>query len=117
MGFDAKDDRLGSNANQINIQSMYSDIDLDANEMETEFQASFEDLLYFLNLHFINIGMGNFEREPLEVIFNRDMLISEAEIIGSIQKSVGILSHETLVAQHPWVDDVQKEMQRVEGKR
>ena len=37
MGYDAKDDRLSGNPNQMNIQSMYSDIDLDANDMETEF--------------------------------------------------------------------------------
>lgn len=30
MGFDAKDDRLSGNPNQMNIQSMYSDIDTDA---------------------------------------------------------------------------------------
>lgn len=30
MGYDAKDDRLSGNPNQMNIQSMYSDIDLDA---------------------------------------------------------------------------------------
>ena len=36
MGYDAKDDRLAGNPNQMNIQSMYSDIDLDANDMETE---------------------------------------------------------------------------------
>ena len=47
--FDAKDDRLTGSPNQMNIQSMYSDIDLDANCMETEFQAAFEDLLFFVN--------------------------------------------------------------------
>ena len=41
MGYDAKDDRLNGQPNQMNIQSMYSDIDLDANDMETEFQSSF----------------------------------------------------------------------------
>ena len=33
--YDAKDDRMSNNPNQMNIQSMYSDIDLDANGMET----------------------------------------------------------------------------------
>ena len=47
MGYDAKDDRLSGNPNQMNIQSMYSDIDLDANDMETEFQAAFEEILWF----------------------------------------------------------------------
>ena len=42
MGYDAKDDRIiVGNPNQMNIQSMYSDIDLDANGIETEFQAAF----------------------------------------------------------------------------
>lgn len=112
MGFDAKDDRLSGNPNQMNIQSMYSDIDLDANDMETEYQASFEMLLWFINLHLANTGQGDFDGVPVDVIFNRDMLMNEAEIIASIKDSTGILSDETLVAQHPWVDDAQKEMKR-----
>lgn len=35
----------------MNIQFMYSDLDLDANDMETEFQAAFEDILWFVNAH------------------------------------------------------------------
>ena len=111
-GYDAKDDRIGSNANQLNIMSMYSDIDLDANEMETEYQASFEELLYFINLHMANTGAGDYEGEQIEVIFNRDMLISETDIINNIKNSVGILSDETLIAQHPWVNDPLTELER-----
>jgi SPP1 family phage portal protein len=112
MGYDAKDDRLGGNANQLNIMSMYSDIDLGANETETEFQASFEELLYFINLHLSNSGLGDFSEETVDVIFNRDMLISESEIIKNIVSSKGILSDETLTAQHPWVDDPARELER-----
>ena len=54
MGYDAKDDRLSGTPNQMNILSMYSDIELDANSMETEFQASLEELLWFVNVHFGN---------------------------------------------------------------
>ena len=112
MGFDAKDDRLGGQPNQMNIQSMYSDIDLDANEMETEFQASFEELLWFVRCHFANIGVGNYDLDDLEIIFNRDLPMVEGEVIDNIKNSIGILSDETLVAQHPWVDDVQLELKR-----
>ena len=37
MGYDGKDSKLSGNPNQMNIKSMYSDIDLDANRMEIEF--------------------------------------------------------------------------------
>lgn len=113
MGYDAKDDRLSGNPNQMNIQSMYSDIDLDANEMETEYQASFEELLWFVNVHLFNTGVGDFENEEVEVIFNRDILINETEVIDNCQKSTGVLSDETIVASHPWVDDTAKEMERL----
>ena len=117
MGYDAKDDRLSGNPNQMNIQSMYSDIDLDSKGTETEYQASFEELLWFINCHFANVGIGDFEGEKVDIIFNRDMMISEGDVIDNISKSVGILSNETLVAQHPWVDDVSAELDRIEKEK
>ena len=117
MGYDAKDDRLAGNPNQMNIQSMYSDIDLDANNMETEYQAAFEELIWFINCHFANMGMGDFEGEEVEIIFNRDILISETEVIANCQASVGVLSDETIISNHPWVDDPQAELERVKKQK
>ena len=116
MGYDAKDDRLAGNPNQMNIQSMYSDIDLDANNMETEYQASLEELLWFINCHFVNVGLGDFEGEEVTFIMNRDMLISESEVIDNVNKSQD-LSLETRLAQHPWIDDVQAELERINKEK
>lgn len=113
-GFDAKDDRLGNNPNQMNIQSMYSDIDLDANDMETEFQASFEELLFFVNAHLANTGVGDFEGEQVKIVFNRDMLMNESEIMKTLNESGIRHSQETLLAQSPYVDDVGRELERLE---
>lgn len=117
MGYDAKDDRLAGNPNQMNIQSMYSDIDLDANGTETEYQASFEELLWFINVHLFNTGQGDFEGEDVDVIFNRDILINESEVIDDCVKSVGLLSDETVVSNHPWIDDPLSELDRIEKQK
>lgn len=117
MGYDAKDDRLAGNPNQMNIQSMYSDIDLDANGTETEYQASFEELLWFVNVHLFNTGQGDFENEEVDVIFNRDILINESEVIDNCTKSVGLLSDETVVSNHPWIDDPLSELDRIEKQK
>lgn len=117
MGYDAKDDRLAGNPNQMNIQSMYSDIDLDANGMETEYQASLEELLWFVNCHFSNVGLGDYEDEEVEIIFNRDIMISESEVIANCQASVGLLSDETIIANHPWIDDPQAELEKVKKQK
>lgn len=115
--YDAKDDRLGNNPNQMNIQSMYADIDLDANDMETELQAAFEDILWFVNVHLANTGQGNYMNEDVEVIFNRDILINESEAIDNCSKSVGIISDETIVSMHPWTTDPAEELERVKKQK
>lgn len=117
MGYDAKDDRIGSNANQLNIQSMYSDIDLDANKMETEYQSSLKSLMWFVNAYLEHRGQGSFDGEGVEFIFNRDMLINESEVIENCVKSLDMLSDETVIAMHPWVTDIQKELERIKKQR
>jgi len=116
-GYDAKDDRMSSNPNQMNIQSMYSDIDLDANGMETEFQAAFEDLLWFIRGYLLHTGQGDYTKEHVNVIFNRDILVNETEAIENCQKSVGILSNETIVSQHPWTTDINMELARIAAEK
>lgn len=117
MGYDAKDERMSGTPNQMNIQSMYSDIDLDANDTETELQASFEDILWFVNCHLANTGQGNFEGQKVNIIFNRDMMMNESEIIDNVIKSQGIVSDETLLGMHPWIDDVQLELERLQKQK
>lgn len=116
-GYDAKDDRMSGNPNQMNIQSMYSDIDLDANGIEMEFQASMEELLWFVNQHLANTGRGSFEGTEVKVIFDRDVLINETEVINNCKNSVGILSDETIVKMHPWVSDPEQELQRIKDEK
>ena len=105
-GFDAKDERLGGNPNEMNIQSMYSDIDLDANQMEVEFQASFEELMWFINKA-LNTDT------TLEIVFNRDVLVNESETINNCKASAGIVSQKTILSQHPWVSNVDKEIEQL----
>jgi len=112
-GVDTQSDKFGNSPSGIALRFLYSDLDLDANIMETEFQASLEQLLWFVDVHLANSGAGDFADEPVEFIFNRDILINETEAVTNVKASVGILSDETLVAQHPWVTDVQGELDRL----
>lgn len=102
MGFDAKDLKLGGTPNQMNIQSMYSDIDLDANETETEFRASLDELMYYVNCGAKVMNIATAGVNGVKFIFNRDMLMNEGAVIDNCVKSVGILSKEEIVANHPW---------------
>lgn len=112
-GIDSKSEKMLGNLSKMNIQSIYSDIDLDANSMETEFKASFEALLFFIRFFAKNAGIGDFYSSSLKVIFNRDILINETESIENCVKSLQILSKETVISCHPWVSDVLEEEKKL----
>lgn len=106
-GYDFSELKQGS-PNQMNIKSIYSDIDLDANEMETEWQASLEELLWF-----INRGLSVTEDKDVDFIFNRDGVVNETEILQVLPQLSGIVSRETLISQVPFIDDPQDELKRI----
>ena len=112
-GFDAKEERMDGDPNQMNIQSMYTDIDLDVNGMETEFQAGFEELKWFIDQYLIQTGKGDFTNEAVEFVFNRDIFINEDSMIDNCVKSVGVISNKTIVARHPWVTNLEHELKQI----
>lgn len=117
LGFDTRLDKSGGwrGANELSIKSMYSDICLDANDLETEWQAAFGELLWFVRCFLANCGCGDFFDTGWRLIFNRDMMIDESEAIDNCVKSLGLLSRRSIVAQHPWVEDVEGELERLEN--
>ena len=116
-GFDAKEERMDGDPNQMNIESMYTDIDLDVNGMETEFQAGFEELKWFIDQYLIDKKAGDFTDSSVEFIFNRDIFINEDAKIDNCVKSVGVISNQTILSRHPWVTNVQHEQQQIEADK
>ena len=112
-GYDCKDDNIGKNPNQMNIQSAYADIDLDANLMEMEFQASFEMLFCFIKKYLNYVYKKDFDNVYLDVIFNKNILINETEAIDNCIKSMDILSKETIIGKHPWVSNIKQELNKM----
>lgn len=116
--FDAKDERLGANPNQMNIQSMYSDIDLDSNDIETEFKASFERLTEFIKMYLeATTDYISSDKDKIDIIFNKDVLINESQVIEDISNSMALLSTETLIENHPYIDDPAKELARIKAEK
>ncbi len=60
---------------------------------------------------------ANFNEDDIDIIFNKDILINESQAIEDCQKSVGIISTETIVAQHPWVNDSKAELEKIKKEK
>lgn len=118
-GVDTTDSNLG-NASGVALRYRYSDLDMDCNTLETEFQSSLEHLIWFVNQYLGIKGLGDFTGETVDFIFNRDIIIAESEVITDAKNSVGILDDKTIRENHPWyTDEVEErlEAQKVEQQK
>ena len=92
----------------MHIQTAYHDMDLDADDMEVEWQAALEELIYFVNFDIQLKQSGNVDAE-VTFTFNRNMMIDETSLIQNCVVSRDIISDETIRMKHPWCIDPQKE--------
>lgn len=109
--FDPTDEILGTRANEMNLKALYMIIDLDANEIEAEFRASFDDLMWFVN-KFINFTYHtDYSDEIVDLRFNRDKVIDEASHVEQFVMSKGLIPDKIAFANHPWIDDVEEALE------
>lgn len=92
---------------------MYAEMELDANATELEYQASLEHLEWFYR------KVKNLQPEDLTstIKFRRNITVNEESLVSMIKNSVGIVSKETLLANHPLVDDVEEELERLAAEK
>lgn len=116
-GVDTQAENFGGDKSGVALKFLYADLDMDANMMETEFQASLEQLRWFIDTHLYNTTGVDYSGGNVDFIFNRDVMFNESQVIADIKNSMGILSEETLIANHPYVTDVQAELERKASER
>lgn len=115
-GVDTQQREIG-NASGIALKFLYADLDMDMNDMESEFQAALEQLLWFIDTHIANSGGADYSDKDVEFIFNRDIVINETEAVTNAKNSVGVISNRTIVANHPWTTNTDDELKQIEEEK
>jgi SPP1 family phage portal protein len=115
-GVDTQSQNFGNSPSGIALKFLYADLDLDANIIETEFQASLEQLLWFIDQHFANTGIGDFANDDVDFVFNRSIIVNESDAIANVKNSMGIVSEQTLLAHHPFVNDTSAELDQIKSE-
>ena len=67
-----------------------------------------------IGLYLSLMGKGDFARERAEIILNRDIIISESDAVAQCSESAGMLSRRTVLENHPWVVNVEEELDRLQ---
>ena len=97
-------DNLGGSVSGIMIKMLYTSLELKTDVFGRYFSKGINQIAEFLG------QAMNITDTKIDVVFNKDIAINETEVIDNILKSSSIVSRETLLANHPWVKEVEEEI-------
>ncbi len=116
-GVNVQKENLGSTSG-VALKIRYADLDADCMSMASNFSASIEDLCWFIQVDLLGtLPDVEFDDIEFDVVFNTDGIINESDVINDCKNSIGIISDETIRANHPWVTDLDKETERIEAQK
>ena len=112
MGVDVSAEKLG-NSSGVALKFIYSLLDLKADMAEAQFKKGIKHFLKLISNWYGVINGTPFERDSVKVTFNRSFIINMKEQIVNVANSVGLVSAETLLSNHPFVTDVDFELEQM----
>lgn len=106
QGVDPNPETFG-NASGVALEYLYSLLELKAGFTETEFRLGFGKLVRMIcKTYGIKVG-------TIIQTWTRNKIRNDAETADIASKSKGVISDETIVKNHPWVDNPEDEMMRL----
>lgn len=113
QGVNMKTDRFGNSPSGVALKFLYSLLDLKASIMERKFRKSIKRLLWFATFYINLVDKKKYDNTTVQVTFRKTMITNDLEDTEIASKSKGVISDETIVANHPWVEDVSDEIERL----
>lgn len=117
FGVDISSDKFGNSPSGIALKFLYSLLDMKSNTLERKFRKGIQELLWFLCEYLSISGKGQYDYKSVDFTFKRSMMVNELEQSQIAQQSKGIISDKTIIANHPWVDDLQQEEERIQAEK
>lgn len=108
------DDLKGSSLTNVVVKAHFALLDMKANKFIKQAKKYVKQMLVINNRWNEIKGLGTSEISKAKQTYNKSLIINEAEIIDCNVKSDGIISKETNIKNHPWVDDVEEELAKIE---
>jgi len=118
QGVDVQTDKFGNAPSGIALKFLYSLLDLKSDTLERKFRVGLQELMWFL-CEYLSMTGDKHEHDYKSVTFtfDRSVTTNDLENADIAQKSKGIISDRTIVANHPWVDNLENEMEQIEQEQ
>jgi len=116
QGVNVKNEDFG-NASGVALKFMYGLLDLKSGIVERKFRKGLRDVIEFISLYEKIANNKTYDPAQINIVFNKSILINELEMVTMAQNSKGVISDDTIIANHPWVDDPAKEKENMAGQQ
>lgn len=110
QGVDPNPEAFG-NSSGVALEYLYSLLELKAGLTETEFRLGFGKLIRML-CKACNIQVGNIIQT-----WTRNKIRNDQELVDNCQKSKGVISDETIIKNHPFVDNPEDEIKKLKEQQ
>lgn len=111
-GVDTQDENMRDTSGEA-LKFRYIDLSLDCQDLGVQISNALQQLAYFIFADAKQFKSATFETTEFNIVFNADMITNESQSILDCKNSVGIVSNETILNHHPYVDDVKQELERL----
>lgn len=116
-GVDVGNEKFGNSPSGIALKFLYSLLDMKSNTLERKFRQGIQQLLWFLCEYLSISGKGDYDYKEVDFTFKRSMMVNELEAAQIATQSKGIISDKTILKNHPWVDDMEQELEYLEEEK
>lgn len=116
QGVNVKSKDFG-NATGVALKFLYGLLDLKSGIVERKFRKGLRDVIEFVAMY-EKIARGKvYDPAGIKIVFNKSMILNEAELVDMASKSKGIISDDTIIANHPFVDNPAEELEKLQGQQ
>lgn len=115
-GVDTQSEKFGTQESGVALKQLYSDLYLDCSNIETEFKSSLEFFMSFVTEWIAATKTTDYSNYEADFIFNKTMTVNEKELIENCKNSVEIISKRSVLANHPYVSNVDDELDRIKNE-
>ncbi len=117
MGVDTDSERLGNAPSGVSLKFQYAMFNLKINGIIPEIKKALKEFFWFL-IEDNNRKKGTeYDVNKLDFKLNMNGITDDMETVNMITASKGIVSEKTLLAQHPFVQDVNSEMEAIKQEK
>ncbi|MBN6091267.1 phage portal protein [Staphylococcus saprophyticus] len=110
---DFSSDKFGSAPSGVALEFLYTNLNLKADKLARKTKVAIQELLWYVIEHH-NLKVNHKE---IDISFNYNKVANTELQVQMAQSSMGVVSHETVIENHPFVEDLEAELERIQNER